>query len=78
VTTPLLLVRAGQDHARINDTIDRFVSAALAANAPLELVNAPSLHHGFDVNPADDTEVTGHIIERSLAFFETWLLPQVN
>jgi acetyl esterase/lipase len=38
---PMLIVRSGKDDAAINGGIDRYVAAALAANAPLEVVNHP-------------------------------------
>ena len=51
---PMLLVRAGRD--QIPDLLpglDRFVAEALAANAPLTLVNLPDAAHGFDNDRAE-------------------------
>ena len=38
---PMLVVRAGRDHPRLNQSIDAFVAEALRQNAPLELINYP-------------------------------------
>lgn len=47
--TPLYLVRAGSDQiATLKDTIDRFVTKALATDYPLTVANAPGSPHGFD------------------------------
>jgi hypothetical protein len=40
---PLFIARAGRDAVPLlNDALDRFVAAAVAANAPLTLVNHPT------------------------------------
>src|SRR5205823_4275470 len=36
---PMFIARAGLDHPRPNESIDRFIARALAANAPLDVAN---------------------------------------
>jgi hypothetical protein len=38
---PTLVVRSGRDAKTLNDSIDAFVAAALAKNAPVSLINYP-------------------------------------
>jgi acetyl esterase/lipase len=64
---PMLLARAGQDHPRMNESIDLFVTAALARNAEFELLNHAQGRHGFDILDADDR--SREIIQRTLDFF---------
>jgi acetyl esterase/lipase len=69
---PIFVARAGQDENRtINDSIDRFVAAAMAANAPITLMNHPSGEHGFD-NQNDD-ERSREIIQSAIAFMHAHL-----
>jgi acetyl esterase/lipase len=69
---PLFLARAGQDEIpMMNDSIDRFVAAALAANAPLTCMNHPSGDHGFDNQNDDDR--SREIIRAALAFLRAHL-----
>jgi acetyl esterase/lipase len=63
---PILVARAGLDDARLNRAIDRFALRALAANAPLELMNHPRGRHAFDL--LDDDPRSREIIARTLAF----------
>jgi acetyl esterase/lipase len=64
---PFFVARAGQDEIpMMNDSIDRFVAAALAANAPLTCMNHPSGGHGFD-NQNDDGR-SREIVRAALAF----------
>lgn len=64
---PLFVVRAGKDEfPHLNDTIDAFVSDALAHNLPITLVNHATAPHAFDV--ADDSAATRDVIRRILAF----------
>ncbi|HEU0028855.1 MAG TPA: alpha/beta hydrolase [Ktedonobacterales bacterium] len=65
-TTPVLVARAGRDHPLLNAGIDRFIQAALAANMPLDVLNHPSGHHGFDAR--DDDARTREIIRHTLDF----------
>jgi len=51
---PIFVARAGKD--QIPDLLpglDRFVSEALARNAPLVFFNQPDGEHGFDNQPGD-------------------------
>ena len=71
---PLLLVRAGRDETpHLNETLDRFVAAALAANLPLSLVNHASAPHAFDL--LEDSETSREIIRQVLAFLRFHLRP---
>jgi dienelactone hydrolase len=65
---PLFIVRAGQDMEIFNQAIDHFVSAALAANVPLTVINDAEGGHGFDLG--NDTDASRDIIRRSLEFLE--------
>ncbi len=69
---PLFVARAGQDEIpMMNDSIDRFLSAATAANAPLTYMNHPFGEHGFDNQNDDDR--SREIIRSALAFLSTHL-----
>jgi acetyl esterase/lipase len=51
---PMLIARAGRDEIpMLNDSIDRFVQAAIAKNAPVTFLNHPSGPHGFDTRTPD-------------------------
>jgi hypothetical protein len=64
---PLFIARAGQDQMpSLNDSLDRFVSEALAHNLPLTFVNHPTGPHAFDL--LDDSETSRAIIRQILAF----------
>ena len=69
---PIFVVRAGQDEIpTMNDSIDRFIAAALAANAPITFMNHPFGEHGFD-NQNED-ERSREIIRAAIAFMHTHL-----
>jgi len=68
---PVLVARAGLDQPSLNATIDRFIAAALANNAPLEVVNHPGGRHGFDV--LDDDPHSREIAARTIEFLRTHL-----
>lgn len=68
---PLLLVRAGQDHPDFTQSAERFIAAALARNADVELINHPAGYHAFDMR--NDDERSRQIIRRVLTFFHEWL-----
>lgn len=64
---PLLLARAGRDEVpMMNDSIDRFIAAALARNAPLSVATHPAGVHGFDNQNHD--ERSREIIQQALDF----------
>jgi dienelactone hydrolase len=70
---PMFLARAGRDETpRLNESIDRFVAAALARNLPMTLVNHPAAPHAFDL--MDDSDTSREIIRRILAFLRFHLL----
>src|SRR6266403_1137242 len=69
---PLFVARAGQDEIPgMNDSIDRFVAGAIAANVPLTFMNHPAGEHGFD-NQNDDLR-SREIIGAALEFLRTHL-----
>jgi acetyl esterase/lipase len=69
---PLFIARAGKDQTpRLNETLDRFVAAALAANLPITVVNHPTAPHAFDLY--DDSEASREIVRQVLAFLRAGL-----
>jgi len=71
-TVPLFLARAGQDETpTLNASMDRFVAAAMAANAPVTVINHPTGEHGFDNQNDDDR--SREIVRGALAFMTTHL-----
>jgi acetyl esterase/lipase len=65
---PMLIVRAGRDAPRLNDTIDAFVSEAIRRGVSLDLYTHPQGHHAFDT--LDDVPRSREIIEETLLFME--------
>ncbi len=64
---PLFVARGGRDETpHLNETMDRFLSKALACNLPITFVNHPAAPHAFDV--MDDSETSREIIRQTLAF----------
>src|ERR1700676_1432606 len=71
---PMFVARAGQDEIpMMNDSIERFIAAALKANTPLTYMNHPAGEHGFD-NQNDDNR-SREIIRSALTFLDTHLSP---
>jgi acetyl esterase/lipase len=68
---PLLVARAGLDHPFLNAGIDRFVQAALAANAPIDVMNHAAGRHAFDI--LDDDARSREIIARTVEFLRARL-----
>jgi acetyl esterase/lipase len=68
---PIFVMKAGQDHPGLNQSINRFVAAALASNVTLDLMTHPSGYHGFDV--LNDDSRSREIIRRTLDFLEEHL-----
>jgi dienelactone hydrolase len=68
IDTPVLVTRAGLDAPNLNQSIDRWVSQAVALDAPVTLVTYPEGRHGFDV--LDDTPQTKKIVEDTLDFLQ--------
>lgn len=70
---PLFIARAGRDQLpHLNESLDRFVAAAVARNLPVTFVNHPTGPHAFDL--LDDGETSREIIRRVLAFMRFHLL----
>jgi len=65
---PMLIARAGKDHPGLNETIDRFVTAATSANVQLDFMNHPDGQHGFDT--LDDVPRSRQIMRRTIEFFK--------
>lgn len=73
---PLFIARAGRDQMpHLNETLDRFLTKALARNLPVTLVNHASATHAFDL--FDDTETSRELIRQILAFMRFHLLEAV-
>ena len=70
---PLLVARAGLDNAWLNGGLDRFVQAAVAKGATLDLLNHPDGRHGFDI--LDDDARSKEIMRRTLDFLRDRLSP---
>jgi len=70
---PILVARAGLDHPWLNDGIDRFVAAAVAQGATLDLMTHPQGRHGFDI--LDDDARSRAIIRRTVEFLRAELEP---
>ena len=69
---PLFIARAGlEQFANLNDSIDRFVAQAVAANRPITLVNHATGPHSFDL--LDDSETSREIIRQVLGFLRSRL-----
>ena len=65
VDVPLFIARAGRDEMpHLNETIDRFVAAALDVNLPVSLVNHSQGPHAFDIVDASQASraVVGQIL----------------
>jgi acetyl esterase/lipase len=68
---PVLVARASKDNPRINDSVDAFVRASIAAGVSLDLLTVPDGQHGFDV--LDDTARSREVIARAIAFVKAHL-----
>ena len=67
---PMFIARAGQDEVpTMNDSIDRFVNAAIAKNIALAFTNHPGGVHGFDNQNDDDR--SREIIRNAIAFMRS-------
>ena len=65
---PVLVTRAGLDALPLNQSIDRWVSQAVALDAPVTLVTYPEGRHGFDL--LDDTHESRLIVTQTLDFLQ--------
>jgi acetyl esterase/lipase len=68
---PLLIARAGHDHPRLNEAVDRFVAEALALNLAINIFNHPQGRHAFDT--LDDDPRSRAIIRATLDFLQEHL-----
>ncbi|HYE74974.1 MAG TPA: alpha/beta hydrolase [Blastocatellia bacterium] len=74
---PMFIARAGLDEIpTMNDSIDRFISKAIASNANLTIANHPHGVHGFD-NQNDD-ERSREIIRSAIGFMKEHLLKSAH
>ena len=72
-TVPLFVVRSGRDEfAGVNQTVDAFVTGAIAHNLPITFVNHPTAPHGFEIN--DDSNTSRRILEQMLDFLRWHLM----
>jgi acetyl esterase/lipase len=65
---PLLVVRAGRDQFRVNESLDSFIGGALQRDLPVRLINHAGAPHAFDL--FDDSETTREIIREVLRFMQ--------
>ncbi|MDQ1559621.1 MAG: hypothetical protein QOD32_2681 [Pyrinomonadaceae bacterium] len=66
---PLFVARAGGDKIpHLNETLDRFIAAALRRNLPLTFTNHPTAPHAFDLFQDDDD--SREIIRQILTFIQ--------
>jgi hypothetical protein len=73
-TLPLFIVRAGQDQfPQLNESLERFLAAALRRNLPLTFVNHAEGSHAFDL--MEDCDASRTIICQVLDFLRTQLTP---
>lgn len=66
---PMLIARAGLDAPALNASIDRLITAALASNVDIDVMNHSTGHHGFDI--LDDDARSREIIYTTLEFMKT-------
>jgi acetyl esterase/lipase len=68
---PLFIARMEHDIPGLNVAVDAFATAAAAMQVPVELVNHPDGHHGFDTE--DDNQQSRMIIKQTLSFMHRHL-----
>jgi hypothetical protein len=74
---PLFIARAGQDEMpRLNETLDLFITEALACNLPVTFANHPAGPHSFDL--LHDSETSREVIRQILAFMRFHLLARMQ
>lgn len=70
---PLFIVRAGQDQMpHLNETLERFLSAALTHNLPVTFMNHTAAPHAFDL--LHDSATSREIIRQILRFMRFHLV----
>jgi tetratricopeptide (TPR) repeat protein len=65
---PMLVARAGQDVPFINNTIDAFVTRAVAQDFPLTFISYAEGQHAFDI--LDNTDQTKEIVKQTIDFLK--------
>jgi dienelactone hydrolase len=74
--TPVLVARAGRDAVAINQSIERWVAAAVEIDAPVTYVSYPEGRHGFDVE--QDSVESKRIIDQTLGFLQHHLTTEAT
>jgi len=70
-TPPMLVVRAGLDYPQLNASIDRLITAALAKNVNIDVMNHATGRHAFDI--LDDNARSREIIQATVEFLRAEL-----
>ncbi len=70
-TAPMFIVRAGLDAPELNASIDRLITAAVANNVDIDLMNHSTGHHAFDI--LDDNARSREVIQATLEFMKAHL-----
>ena len=70
-TPPMLIVRAGLDYPQLNASIDRLITAALAKNVNIDVMNHATGRHAFDI--LDDNARSREIIQATVEFLRAEL-----
>ena len=65
---PIMLVRAGLDRPDVLTRTAEFVRNAINANLPLQLINYPLGHHGFEI--IDNNDTSRGIIDQAFLFLK--------
>jgi acetyl esterase/lipase len=66
---PILIARAGLDNPALNESIERFIHAAISKNVMLDFCNHAGGRHGFDA--LDDDDRSREIIRHTIDFIRT-------
>ncbi len=69
---PMLVARAGQDVPFINNTIDAYITRAVAQDAPLTLISYGDGQHAFDI--LDNNDQSREIVKQTLDFLKFHLM----
>jgi hypothetical protein len=64
--------RAGADNPLLNESLDKFITKALANNLYVDVYNHPTGHHAFDL--FDANKRTRDIVKKTLDFLQSILL----
>ena len=70
---PVLYIRAGLDRPFVNASIDSVVMRALAANAPITVINYSGGHHSFE--GTDDNVITRDLVDQTVDFVKRVTAP---